>query len=335
MTTRTTPRAQDEIRCHPGHEAVLSAALRAPSAHNAQAWRLAPLPDGESYEVHYDYLDYLPADPDDRDACLGMGAFVETLVLAADRDGFDVDVAPVLRRSGTDLDVARVRVRHRGHATPRDPLAAVIGERHTNRLPYHRRALAPELVADVTSLGCRLLPPAEMADLVREASLLSWSDRRFVADLKVWTRWRPGAVDGLAPDCLCLSRTDQVLLRLALALGRLPRWAAVPYAARDVRLLRSAPAVAVLTAPDLSLPSLFDAGRRLLRSWTSICAHGAAYHPISIAVDVPRTAARLRERVGEEPVAMFRIGYADPIAARSGRRPLASVLRSPSEEAPR
>lgn len=323
---------RDHPRCHPGHEPVLEAALRAPSAHNAQAWRLTPLPDGASYEVHYDCLDYLPADPDDRDACLAMGAFVETLVLAADRDGFDVDVAPVLAWHGTDLDVARVRLRPSGRPTPRDPLAAVIGDRHTNRLPYTDRPLAHELLEELVALGCVLLPPGEMAALVREASLRSWGDRRFVSDLKTWTRWRPGATDGLAPDCLCLSRSDRVLLRIALAAGRLPRWAAAPYAARDVRLLRTAPAVAVLTAPDRSLPALFDAGRRLLRAWTTICAYGAAYHPISVAIDVPETGAMLGRRLGAVPMAMFRIGYAAPIAARSGRRPLDEVLRAPVQE---
>ena len=53
--------------------AVLTESLRAPSAHNAQPWRITPRADG-GYELHYDHLDYLPFDPDDRDAYLAMGA---------------------------------------------------------------------------------------------------------------------------------------------------------------------------------------------------------------------------------------------------------------------
>ena len=66
----------------PSHRQVLTEALRAPSAHNAQPWRLAVRPDG-SYQLHYNHLDYLPYDPDDRDAYLAIGAFLETAALAA------------------------------------------------------------------------------------------------------------------------------------------------------------------------------------------------------------------------------------------------------------
>ena len=39
---------------------ILTAALRAPSAHNAQPWRIRAR-DG-AYELHYDHHEYLPAD---------------------------------------------------------------------------------------------------------------------------------------------------------------------------------------------------------------------------------------------------------------------------------
>lgn len=318
-----------DLRLPSAHQAVLTAALRAPSAHNAQPWRLVAADDGQTYEVHYDHHDYLPLDPDDRDACLAMGAFVENLALAADREGLDARVTPVLQRHGADLDVARVRLRPARAGHVRDPLAPAVGGRHTNRQPYRSRPLEPALAEDLIGLGCRLVPPAETASLVREASLLSWGDRRFVADLATWMRWDTDVEDGLTPDCLCLTAADRMLLRLALRLGRLPRWAAAPYAARDVRLLRSAPAVAVLTAADKRLSALFDAGRRLLRCWVTICAAGAAYHPISIAIDVPSTAARLDEQLGQTAVAMFRIGYPEGPVPLSPRRALSSVLRPP------
>ena len=58
-------------------ETILTEALRAPSAHNAQPWRLVPT-GADTVELHYDHHDYLPFDPDDRDAYLAMGAFYET-----------------------------------------------------------------------------------------------------------------------------------------------------------------------------------------------------------------------------------------------------------------
>jgi len=53
------------------HQRVLASALRAPSAHNAQPWRIRLQP-GPRYELHYDHHEYLPADPQDRDAYLSL-----------------------------------------------------------------------------------------------------------------------------------------------------------------------------------------------------------------------------------------------------------------------
>lgn len=90
-------------------QAVLTESLRAPSAHNAQPWRITPRADG-GYELHYDHLDYLPYDPDDRDAYLSMGTFLETMSLAAQRHGLTAAFTPVFSRNGTDLYIGSVRV---------------------------------------------------------------------------------------------------------------------------------------------------------------------------------------------------------------------------------
>ena len=102
------------------HLPILTEGLRAPSAHNAQPWRLVPVtgPEEEgrraqgtgTYELHYDHHDYLPFDPDDRDAYLCMGAFVETLSLAALRHGHVLTVAPVYVRTDSDLHVVDVTI---------------------------------------------------------------------------------------------------------------------------------------------------------------------------------------------------------------------------------
>src|SRR5262249_2207531 len=89
------------------HRLVLTEALRAPSAHNPQPWRLA-VPPGSRYELHYNHLDYLPYDPDDRDAYLAIGAFLETAALAAQRHGLRMSVTDRFERRGSDLLVGSV-----------------------------------------------------------------------------------------------------------------------------------------------------------------------------------------------------------------------------------
>jgi hypothetical protein len=318
--------SQPDTRLTQTHRLILAEALRAPSAHNAQPWRLAVRPDG-GYELHYDYLDYLPYDPDDRDAYLAIGAFLETLDLAAQRHGLRSDFTPQFTRQGTDLLVGVLSLRTAAKDEVADPLAAAAADRRTNRHAYDRTPLPPDLRAGLAGLGCVLVPPRAMARLVTRASVLSWKDPRFVADLGRWTSADPGAPAGMTPAGLPLTRLEWAALRLAIRAGRLPAPLALAYSARDARLLARARAVAVLGAADLSAVTLVDAGRRLLRAWVTITAAGFACHPISIAVDRPETAPAVAARAGVAvPVAVFRIGHPRRGAPRSNRRDLKDVL---------
>jgi hypothetical protein len=309
------------------HEPFLVAALRAPSAHNAQPWRLVPVAD-DSYELHYDHHDYLPHDPDDRDAYLAMGAFYETLALVAQPHGFRCSFSPRFERCDSDLFVGVVTVSRCEPGFTPDPLAYAIGDRVTNRHPYERESLPPDLEGALVDLGCSFTDPRAAARIVRTASSLAWRDRQFVIDLRRWMRFSDDdAPDGMTPDVLTLTAIDTFALRFALWRGKLRRPASRLYARRDAVLTRASATVAVLRADSLTPESLFDAGRRLLRAWTMINAAGYSYHPLSIAIDRRETAPRVAELAGvSHPVAMFRVGYTDQRALRSNRRSLNAVL---------
>jgi nitroreductase len=316
---------------HPGHERIIAAAVRSPSAHNAQPWRLAPLPDSASYELHYDAADYLPYDPDDRDAGLAMGAFYEAIAMGADLEGLRATFKPRFIRTGSDLLVGVVRIDSRPADLPRDALAPFLARRTTNRSRYERRPIEHEVLEALAALGCVFRPPSEIAQLIREASKDTWSNHRFIVDLKEWFRFSNAADDGMTPEVMGLTRLDVIGVRLALRLGHVPAWAIPLYAARDVHLATAAPSIAVLTAPDMTQPSIFAAGRRLLRAWVTVVAAGAAYHPWSIVIDEDRTRPMLTDLVGATPMAMFRIGYPTKELPRSRRRRLETFLRAPSE----
>jgi hypothetical protein len=184
------------------------------------------------------------------------------------------------------------------------------------------------LAAALGELGNVMVAPRAMSRLVARASVLSWRDDRFVGDLRRWTRADPGAVDGMTPVGLSLSRVEWAALRLAFQAGRLPAPVARIYASRDVRLLSQSVAVCVLGAPSLDPADLFDAGRRLLRSWASIGAAGWACHPISVAVDRPETCPLVASLADVAvPVAVYRLGHPKQRAPVSNRRPLHDVIR--------
>lgn len=315
--------------------AILEEALRAPSAHNAQPWRLVPT-GAHEVELHYDHHDYLPFDPDDRDAYLALGAFYETLSLAAQRHGCRSAIATRFQRDGSDLWVGDIAIRPARSDEQTDPLAGPAAGRYTNRGAYDRTPVPAALAAQLGDLGNVMVRPKTMSRLVARASVLSWRDERFVRDLRQWTRADPTANDGMTPVGLALSHVEWVALRLAFRAGKLPAPIARVFAWRDVRLLSQSVAVCVLRAPSLEPADLFDAGRRLLRSWASIAAAGWACHPISIAVDRPETRPSVAVLAGVEvPVAVYRIGHPKQIGPRSNRRRLDEVLRNKPNEGAR
>jgi hypothetical protein len=100
------------------------------------------------------------------------------------------------------------------------------------------------------------------------------------------------------------------------------------FSSSEVAMFASAPEAAVLTATDMSPPALFNAGRRLLRSWVTIVAAGYAYQPYSVAVDEGSTIPEVG-RIAEVdfPVALYRVGKAvKPPRIPSNRKPLNEVL---------
>lgn len=314
---------------NPDHVDLLTASLRSPSAHNAQPWKIKPLADGISYELHYDHNDYLPDDPDDRDAYLTMGAFVETMVLEGPNYGINVEVKPHLERTGEDLFVAQVILSPRTVDSPNDPLSKWVSKRVTNRNHYQDDPLPPELEQSLTELGNILLEPKKLEDVLIEASMKSWANPRFVHDLKVWYRRDNQAPDGFTSPQMHLTSIDTLALKFAFWRGSLKsKLIERLYSTRDVAMFTAAPKAAVLAANDMSPAGLFDAGRRLLRSWVTVVAAGYAYHPFSIAIDEKSTAPQVAQISGAPvPVALYRIGKSKkPPRQLSNRKGLAEVL---------
>ncbi|HEX4268296.1 MAG TPA: nitroreductase family protein [Steroidobacteraceae bacterium] len=302
---------------------ILEAALRAPSAHNAQPWRLTRSGD-RRYLMWYAYEDKLLADPDDRDGIMAIGGFYETLRLAAESHGVGAPFRYCIRQHHLGIDLAEVSLE--ALVDPPDPLAASVGKRQSNRHSYDAKPLPEELAEDLRKLGNILLDPPAIAELVDRASVMAWKDSRFVTDLDKWTRFDQVSPDGMTVDCLDLSRLDQMALRFALRRGKLPGWLARVYAQRDVRLTRASAAIAVLITPDRRPETLFECGRRLLRSWATINAVGYAWHPMSIVIDQPTVQELFRLIGGRDGVAIYRVGYTSRSAPWSKRRSLESVI---------
>ena len=303
--------------------ACIVGAMRAPSAHNAQPWRLGRV-DDRSYLLWYAFADKLRADPDDRDGLIAVGGFLEALRLEAQLRGLDARLSPATERHADGISLGTVTFTDLTGEP--DPLAHAIGRRRCDRHPYSRTPLPTDLTDGLTALGNVLLPPSEVAPLVARAAAASWQDDRFGADMTTWTRWVPVAPDGMTFDCLRLDRIEQMALWLALRLGRLPGWLAAIYARHEVRLTMACASMAALVTDSRDPQALFECGRRLIRSWTLINAMGFSWHPMSVVIDQD-TVVDLSAMVGgRDAVALYRVGFTPHVGARSQRRSVEDVL---------
>ena len=330
MTMSSQPEPFEQLSgVNPEHIGLLDATLRAPSAHNAQPWLIRPLDDNRTYELHYDQNETLPEDRDSKDAYLTMGALVETMALQAPNHGFDVAVTPQLTRDGQDLFIAKVAITGLTEDSPFDILSNWVDKRVTNRNRYQKDPLPAALEHDLEGLGNVLVDPELLKDVVLEASIKSWANPRYLRDLETWFRNDEAAEDGITPRPFNISKADVLALRFAFWRGSLKsKMMGQFYSSRDVGTFTSGPKAAVLTAAEMTPPALFDAGRRLLRSWVTITAADYSYQPFSVAVDEESAAAKVGEITGVEfPVALYRIGRAaKPPRGLSNRKPLHKVL---------
>ena len=323
---------------------LLNTAQRAPSAYNTQPWRLHPLPD-DAYLLVYAYTDRLLADVGNCNGLLSMGAYYETLSMAASLQGKQVAFEPNVVQRADGLELGKVRILSvvgKGEAPSygrgdherdksalycggpdlSDPLAPFLSLRQTNRNPYEYLPLSPKLKRDLLNLGCVLLEPQAVAPLVAKASMMAWQDARFIADMKKWTRCKKegSAPDGMTIECLGLSSLQQQAWHFAMSCNGLTAPLARMYAQHDVHLIQHSAAIAVFSVENLEPLSLFECGRRLLRAWVTINAAAFSCHPISVIVNQP-TVTELAQMAGvAHPVAMMRVGYTFKSAAWSNRR---------------
>lgn len=328
-------------------DAAVTAAARAPSAHNTQPWVPGePVVEGPEavLEVGVDPDRALPeADPTHMDLLLGLGCWVEAFAIAAAGSGLSTtvtvtgaapDVTVVLRVGPGDVDeyLTTADLAHRqvdrGRLVP-DPAAlqAALGDAETGWPDGVVAGLVPE------ATWRRLAPVAE-THLTSTPALI----RETVA----WLRLDPADprhdVDGLSAACLRLPPRAggwaARLLRSRLAgriIDRADLWhRPLRFLVRGVArvqtvgaLRRRPPARLVLGTRSMpgSAGEWVALGRVLMRLWLILDRHGLRVSVQSELKDTPGTVGFLRRLVDGEPFAVFSVGRsAQELVPRSARR---------------
>ena len=337
MSTRLEPEVVD-LRSHA--EALAEVGRWAPSLHNAQPWAFRV--GGDTVDVLLDRSRLLPvADPDSRQAHLGLGAAVLLLRLKLSTMDYLVQVEPWPDATEPTL-VARLAVTGRRSATDRERrLLAAVSARRTVRTPFTGHDVpVPLRVAwreDAESEGAGLRwveGPGErvgVAALVAAAERLQQRDPAHLAELDRWTspeRTAEGA--GVPPSAFGVTS----------AAGHSAEFPLRDFAGgletdrpRHVGPVEAHPVVAVLETAGDRPADWLRGGQALMRVLLAAAADGYAASYLNQPLELPGLRQQLRDelRLDGWPQLILRLGHpAGVLPPQAPRRPVTDVLLPPS-----
>ncbi len=328
---------------------LLAAAIRAPSPHNVQPWRIHVLSPAEA-ELRIEMRRTLPnEDVEGSFIILTMGLFVEALRIVAAHRGLALDDEPVsdlgdysaarlATRTEPIIPFARLRLR----TDPSVPLTHDLGlleQRRTSRLPYRTDPVEPADAAHLEALAIRHGHRyAQVTEPARVERILQWNTDAVFEDLNhppyrdelcSWLRYSEARSrrerDGLDARCMATPPLELWLAFHASPLLRFPLTR--PLFARRYRdAIGPVPTLGVLDGPFWDPHDAYDTGRFLMHFWLELTRLGYFIHPYGNLVTRRPAAEKVARETGLDRIwLVFKIGRSDQ-PPRSHRRAVDEVM---------
>ena len=311
---------------------IVEQATRAPSIHNTQPWRFALHAD--TIELWTDPTRGLKVlDPTGRGRHISCGAALLHARVAAAAAGYATTVT-VLPDPAEPTHLADLELHQTQSGAAETELAAAIASRHTSREPFSDEPIAEDIVGELRQAAAaegawlRIIDTPEdataVAVLLAHADEVQAADPAYVAELRQWTQ-RGDSGDGIpasaVPHTAPAERGSNYRLRDFVA-DREPDPSS-PHEPPPVER----PLVAVLGTTDDDVHSWIAAGQALGRLLLTATAHGVTASPLTQALEIPATRARLASELGVigHPQMLLRLGYGRS-GASTPRRPIEDVL---------
>ena len=313
---------------------AVSHALLAPNPHNLQPW-LIELSDGDELTLHRDPTKVLEhTDPFDRQITIGLGCFLEQMVIAASADGYAVDMN--IFPDGEEGPIAHAVFR-RGAAP--DPLAAQIVNRRSCKEPYAEKTVPVETAQQLSRYAKIITDTSQVEDirdLTWKAHLVEMHTPRTLMESVDVMRMGKSQINA-NPDGIAIGGPFLEGLMLAGLMTREgladPESAAFKQGLDMFRAMYFAtPAFAVITTAGNTRTDQIEAGRRWLRLNLETTRLHMALHPVSQSLQEYPEMSELYARAhatlaepGETVQMLGRLGYG-PMTGPSPRWPLEKKL---------
>jgi hypothetical protein len=277
-------------------------------------------------------------DPSGRGRHISCGAALLHARLAAGAAGYAASVT-ILPDPAEPTHLADLELHAATPAESDRDLAAAIAARHTSREPFTDQPIAEETVNELRRAAAtegawlRVIESAEdataVAVLLAQADEVEAADPAYVEELRKWTQ-RGDTGDGVpasaVPHTAPGERGSNYRIRDFVA-DREPDEASSHEPPPVER-----PLVVVLGTTDDDIASWIASGQALGRLLLTATAHDVTASPLTQALEIPATRARLAAELGVlgHPQMLLRLGYGAG-GAPTPRRPVGDVL---SEQEP-
>ncbi len=313
---------------------ALSYALLAPNPHNLQPWQVA-LVGTNGLRLFHDKKRRLPqTDPFDRQITIGLGCFLEQMVLAAGVAGQGVDMT--LFPDGPDGAIAEAKFYPGGQP---DPLAQHILNRRSCKEPFENRPISGDAITGL-DMFADIYTDSEtvtaLKELTWEAWLIETMTERTMQESIDLMRFGKAQINA-TPDGIDLGGPFLESLMVAGLLTRAsqenPNSTGFKQGVEIYReMLHATPAYAVIKMPNNTPQDQINAGRQWLRLNLATTGMGLALHPVSQALqEYPEMAGQydlahaILASDGGTVQMLGRLGYG-PQTPRTPRWPLEAKL---------
>jgi hypothetical protein len=307
-------------------EALVSAAVAAPSIHNTQPWRFRLDPDTLTVEIRAATDRAMRhIDPVGRALHVSVGCAVLNLRIAVEHFGWE-PVTRLLPRPGEPDLLATVRLGGIARPPSYACLYDSVWRRHTSRFPFSERPLPTPVLTELAEAahaeGARLhhlspLRTGPVLHLAREAEHRNTTDSDRSQESRRWVRETDGSGLGMPPEVLGPQDSSE---RIPMRDFGAHRHTGVPAA----RPFEKRPTIAVLTTAHDRRTDWLRAGQALERVLLLATAHGIRASLLHQALEWPDLRERLMPSTDARPrhaqmVIRFGYGPGGPASPRENR----------------
>jgi hypothetical protein len=308
-------------------ELIYLAAL-APSGHNTQPWTVTVV-DETNWIIGTDKERWLPAvDPDNREMLLSIGAFLETLIIAAGVKGYKAEYE-VLAKSTVDTDILKLKLYKTGEVSYDFGLEK-IKRRRTLRSNLLNDELAKEDIGFITKNAADQVvyfdSKSRQGQYLAEGTLLANKTQIYrnsaQEELAKWIRWSNAEIkshrNGLTPETMEITGIARWYVKTFFS-----RKSVVTDTFRETAVKKVEEQVSqgggwlLVTSHGDSISELIQAGRQLQNIWLQVRDKMIAIHPMTQMLEENPWKTGITNFLGFDGSVQFilRVGYVAPYPA--------------------